>query len=185
MKVEYAVNIIEAAIKDESGFSPFSSGTDACMWMAENCESCKKALICYDPEGYENMRDGGREETLDGRNCFGEYAIACGFITGKIPEEISIWMGGTENELPSQCRFFSDNDNDRPDRRPPPIPPNQLFLPFLCTSLFGFDDPNILVFDKAIVEKDVFAVPLLHEQRKNNVADEESQRAERRHFECS
>ena len=160
MKPEYAVQIIHEGIDADTGFRPFSSGSEAVDWICANCGECKKAMMCYDPEGYENFRDGGKSETLSGLNCFGEYALGVGFITGKIPEEISIWMGGTESELPSQCRFFSDNDNDRPDRRPPPIPPNQLFLPFLCTSLFGFDDPNILVFDKAIVEKDVFAVPL-------------------------
>ena len=160
MKPEYAVQIIHEGIDADTGFRPFSSGSEAVDWICSNCGECKKAMMCYDPEGYENFKDGGKSETLSGLNCFGEYALGVGFITGKIPEEVSIWMGGTESELPSQCRFFSDNDNDRPDRRPPPIPPNQLFLPFLCTSLFGFDDPNILVFDKAIVEKDVFAVPL-------------------------
>lgn len=157
MKTKYALDIIHAAIKNDTGFAPFSNGTGAMIWMDSNCDRCKKALSCYDSERYEQEvdKDGVESATKDGLNCFGEYAIACGFITGKVPEEISIWMGGTETHLPNQCRFFSDDDNDRPDRQPPPPNPKQLFIPFLCTSLFGFDDPNILVFDKAIIEKDI------------------------------
>ena len=160
MKPEYAVKIIDNGIKDDTGFRPFSNGSEAAEWVCENCGACKKAMMCYDPEGYDNFRDGGRSETLNGLNCFGEYAMGVGWITGKIPEEISIWMGGTEIELPGQCRFFTDNGNDRPDRQQPPIDPRQLKLPFLCKSIFGFDDPNMLVFDKAIVEADVFSTHL-------------------------
>lgn len=156
MKPKYAVDLIHASIESSKGIVPFSNGSEAMVWMNNNCDSCKKALMCYNPEAYENMRDGGQSETLEGLNCFGEYAIACGYITGVMPEEISIWMGGTETRLPEQCRFFSDDDNDRPDRQPPPIDPMQLKIPFLCTSLFGFDDPNILVFDTAIIEREIF-----------------------------
>ena len=155
MKTEYALKIIHDAIDSGAGFTPFSNGTEGEGWMYCNCYECKKAMICYDREGYYNSRDGLKTETASGLNCFGEYAMAASYITGKVPEEISIWMGGTETHLPNQCRFFSDDDNDRPDRQPPPPNPKQLFIPFLCTSLFGFDDPNILVFDKAIIEKDI------------------------------
>lgn len=158
MKPEYAVQIIHDGIDKDMGSQPFSNGSEAVVWFSSNCESCKKALSCYDPDKYESeiCKDGGVSATLRGENCFGEYAVACGFITGHIAGDILIWMGGTETKAPEQCRFFSDDDNDRPDRRPAPVPPNQLFLPFLCASLFGFDDPNILVFDKAIVEKEIF-----------------------------
>ena len=47
-------------------------------WVCENCGACKKAMMCYDPEGYDNFLDGGRSETLNGLNCFGEYAMGVG-----------------------------------------------------------------------------------------------------------
>ena len=136
MKPEYAVKIIDNGIKDDTGFRPFSNGSEAAEWVCENCGACKKAMMCYDPEGYDNFRDGGRSETLNGLNCFGEYAMGVGWITGKIPEEISIWMGGTEIELPGQCRFFTDNDNDRPDRQQPPCGLNQPPKPFRLLYIF-------------------------------------------------
>jgi hypothetical protein len=164
MTAKQAVKIINAAIDDDSGMVPFSNGSEAECWMSRNCERCKRAVCCYDPDRYEQEinTDGGVKITEQGLNCFGEYAVACGFMTGKVPVEISEWMGGTKDEFPEQCRFFSDDDKDRPDMQPPPVPPNQLKIPFLCTLLFGFDDPNILVFDTAIIETDIYSFTAPH-----------------------
>ena len=68
MKPEYAVQIIDDGISNDTGFRPFSNGSKAAEWVCENCGACKKAMMCYDPEGYENFRDGGRSETLSGLN---------------------------------------------------------------------------------------------------------------------
>lgn len=160
MKPEYAIQIIHAAVEADTGVRPFSNGTEADYWFSRNCERCRRAMSCYDPDKYEQEigRDGGVKMTEQGLNCFGEYAIAVGYMTGNIPEEILEWMGGCDNEMPEQCRWFTDDENYDHAKQGPPPDPNQLQIPFLCVSLFGFDDPNILVFDKAIIEKDVYSL---------------------------
>ena len=55
--------------------------------------------------------------------------------------------------LPNRCAHFSEDDRDNPDLQPEPTDPNQLRLPFLLVDLFGIADPDVLVFDTAIIDK--------------------------------
>ena len=155
MKAGYAIELIHSEI----GFSPFSNGSQGMAWADCNCDVCYRALACRSPNEYEQQisRDGGAKATLDGRNCFGEYALGVAWITGIIHPEISLWMGGTETRLPSECKHLNRDRDFDPDNDLPPNP-RQTLIPFMCVSLFGFDDPNILVFDRALIEKDCLSL---------------------------
>lgn len=159
MKPHQALDIIHAAIESETGISAFSNGTGAMCWEDENCGKCRKNLGVTNPDKFEaeQCKDGTLAVTKSGLHCFGEYAFGVGCLTGKIPEEIVEWMGG-KDRMPEQCRFFTDDENYDPENMPDPVDPRQLKIPFMCVELFGFDDPNVLVFDKAIIEKDIYAL---------------------------
>lgn len=128
------------------------------IWTAENCDGCRRSIQCRKGKEVAGWDDNQyREAVLGGLECGAKYAIDYGWITSVIDQSVSLWMGGTENSIPANCIHFTDDKNDDPENRPDPIDPRQLKIPFMCVELFGFDDPNILVFDKAIIEREVFA----------------------------
>jgi hypothetical protein len=148
---------ILSEINAQMGFTPFSSGTEAMCWVGENCDRCVKSYLHRHPDEANNFDYSEAEKAvLAGTECIGKYAIDSGFITSVIPIDVSLWMGGTENRLPETCIHFSDDERYSPETFVP-VDPRQTKIPFLCVELFGFDDPNILVFDKAIVEREIFA----------------------------
>lgn len=140
-------------VGEQTGFAPFSNGTEAMVWSGHNCDRCVKSYLSRHSDNADNFDLSEAEKAvLAGVECAAKYALDFGWMSGVIPPDVSLWMGGTEKELPAQCIHFSDDERDNPDNRPDPIDPKQLKLPFLCVTLFGFDDPNILVFDRAIFE---------------------------------
>jgi hypothetical protein len=53
----------------------FCSGTDGLDWICVNCDRCA-------------IPNGNNRRVVRGLDCVGEYAVACGFITGTIPAQI-------------------------------------------------------------------------------------------------
>ena len=142
-------------INSQQGFIPFSNGTEAIGWQDCNCGDCVKSYLTRNPDS-EFAFPENEKAVLSGLECFGKYAIDCGWITGVIHPDISEWMGGTDKRLPETCIHFSDDDRDNPEMKEPSVDPRQTKIPFLCVELFGFDNPDILVFDKAIIEREIF-----------------------------
>lgn len=142
------------------GITPFSSGTEGEIWMYHNCEKCVRSWCSRNPEADPPDFTVTEKLAETGKECWGAFAIGVGFVSGLIPLEVAEWIGAEIDiehnyaSMPEQCRHFSDDDRDNPDLAPPPTDPNQLRLPFICAELFGFTDPDILVFDRAIIHRE-------------------------------
>jgi len=153
MNAKHIIDLINA----QTGFTPFSNGTEAMCWSDENCDRCVKSYLTRHPNEADTFDLTEAEKAaLVGTECAAKYAIDFGWISSVIPPEVSEWMGGTEKRLPRNCIHFSDDERDNPENQPDPVDPRQLKIPFLCVELFGFDNPDILVFDRAIVEREIF-----------------------------
>jgi hypothetical protein len=125
--------------KIENPITPFSNGTEAMMWMDENCDHCTKAFHVDEEKGWP------KESTLKeyvrcGKYCKFQYWIDISFIEAAIPKEIAEGMGYTEEKrFPRNCLHYSDNEDDgyKPPKRPKPdnTPDNQLLMPFFLQEI--------------------------------------------------
>ncbi len=144
---------------DGIGTAPFSSGSAAMTWMAHNCDACIRSWCSRHPEVQPPAFSDTEKLAERGQECWGAFAIGVGFVSGLIPMEAAEWFGADIDaernfaSIPDQCPHFSDDDRDNPELAPTPNDPNQLRLPFLCAELFGFADPDVLVFDRVIISK--------------------------------
>lgn len=114
--------------------TPFSNGTEAMMWLDNNCDRCVKA---YKPKAdgewpsFKTMK----QYCSIGKECKLKLHIDIGFITSDVPVEIIDQVGRDERGfIAEQCRFYSDNEDDgyKPKKRPRPdgTGPNQMVMPF-------------------------------------------------------
>jgi hypothetical protein len=126
------MNCSKHHIECENKVRPFSSGTEAMMWLDHNCDRCVKS---FKPK--HSLPDFKTTQNLVnlGRECRLKYHIDMGFITGDIPEDIAKQVGWTlEKGFPESCMMYSDNDDDgwKPTpRHPDRSPDNQLCFPFI------------------------------------------------------
>lgn len=67
----------------------FTSGTEGLDWICRNCDRCA-------------IPNGDNRRVERGLDCIGEYAVACGFITGTIPAQIVEHFGIDK----SKCKQF-------------------------------------------------------------------------------
>lgn len=126
----------------------------------DNHHECVRSWCSRHPEVQPPPFSETEKLAEKGQECWGAFAIGVGFVSGLIPLEVAEWIGADIDHernyasMPDQCRHFSDDDRDSPDYTPPPRDPNQLRIPYLCAELFGFTDPDILVFDKVIIHRE-------------------------------
>lgn len=112
-------------------FRPFSNGTDAMYWYANNCELCVKAY--FPKDGMYPSDKTMKNYCSIGKECKLKYHIDWGFILGEIPDEIAEQIGkDADYGLKQQCMMFSDNEDDgyKPRKKPRPddTPDNQILL---------------------------------------------------------
>ncbi|MCB0541863.1 MAG: hypothetical protein KDC70_00010 [Saprospiraceae bacterium] len=154
---EEARTEITRLIKEDRqpGDGGFSNGTEAMGWANCNCDNCVRSFLFRNPDRHETYEMVEADEmAVQGKECPGKLAIDYGWLTGAIPGIVVRWIGGDgSGRLPNRCAHFSEDDRDNPDLQPEPTDPNQLRLPFLLVELFGIADPDVLVFDTAIIEK--------------------------------
>lgn len=117
-------------LPEEERCHAFSSGTEFMMWYANNCDQCKRAWFPKDMEW--PSEETTRQYMNCGKYCPIQHYIDLGQLYGYIPEDIAVIAGWKGNTAPQQCRFFSDDDNDRfkYPSKPKPVPKNQLSLTF-------------------------------------------------------
>lgn len=124
----------------ESAGKPFmpSNGTDGMVFTEAFCDNCLNQHP--DPD--------------NPKQCF---EILMKSLCDEQPPE---WIFSNEGyPICTAWKKWDWNNNDEGgwNEPPPPEPedPNQLLLPFDITDLFGFDDPEILVTKKAIIEREL------------------------------
>lgn len=121
---------------------PFSSGTQACGWMSRNCDCCVKA---FKPNNGEPPDFDATQKLVNlGRECKHKFKIDWGFISGEVPIETSLAIGGTEKDFPKKCILWSDDSNDgyKPTpRKPKDAPDNQLCMPFGINEILAQSEP--------------------------------------------
>ncbi len=113
-----------------------SNGTEGMYFTSEFCDRC--FYQHPDPDNERQCND----------------VLLEALIGNQPPEWIYI------NDSPTCTKFKSwdwGNDEDGWNEPPEPIPedPNQLLMPFDITELFGFEDENILVTKKGVIEKEL------------------------------
>lgn len=124
--------------KKEPVVIPFSNGTEAMMWMDNNCDCCARA---YHPrsDGEWPSDKTMRQYCRDGRECPMKYAIDIAHITGEMLLEVAEKVGYADDRMPVKCKEWKDrggNGNPRGPATPPrksrgkPIPENQMVLGF-------------------------------------------------------
>jgi len=112
-------------------FTPFSNGTDAMCWYAENCEKCVKAY--FPKDGIYPSDKTMKNYCSIGKECKLKYYIDWGFVSGEIPDKIAEQIGKDKDYgLKQTCLMFSDDEDDgyKPPKRPKkdPTPDNQILL---------------------------------------------------------
>ena len=126
-------------------FTPFSNGTEAMMWVSNNCDRCTKAFI---PKNGEYPSDETMKQYISiGKECKLKYHIDYGFITGKIPLIIAKQIGLDEvYGLKESCMFYSDNEDDgfKYPKKPKPdtTPDNQMVMPFELDNILDGHEIN-------------------------------------------
>lgn len=102
--------------ESQTGFSPFSNGTEALFWLDRNCYQCQRSIQDRLGAKVANWDDSQFQAAVrKGTECGAKYALDCGFITGILHPEISVWMGGTAERLCAKCSRFTDNPEDAPE----------------------------------------------------------------------
>lgn len=112
---------------------PFSTGTEAINWYANNCEACTKAY--FPKEGKDYPSDATmRKYCTSGKECKLKYYLDLAFITSELPMKIAAQIGTTPYGLKENCMLFTDNTDDgyKASKRPTPdtTPDNQMVLPY-------------------------------------------------------
>jgi hypothetical protein len=113
-----------------------SNGTEGDGFLSYYCDQCLHEKYSH------TMQDGDLE-----------CGILIEALIGEQPKEWQYDVNG-EPACTAWEKWDWGNDDDGWNEPPGPEPydPNQLLLPFDITELFGFDDPEIIVTKRAILE---------------------------------
>ena len=123
---------------------PFSNGTEAMDWYDSNCEMCKKAFL---PEDGEYPKDTTMKAYVRcGRECPIKYEIDWAFVSSEISLDMAEKAGYKDGRFPATCLLWSergDDGNNPLPRRPKPVAPNQMVLPFALEEISPSVKPEL------------------------------------------